>query len=135
MSENSFSSDPDQPANAELAVNETHRLIASDKVEGTAVYDGAANHLGSVHNLMLDKQTGQVSYVVISFGGFMGIGAQFYPVPWARLRYDPHLGGYVIDLTREQLEGAPQYAADEHPWADPRYGNSVNDYYNEPYRM
>ncbi len=122
-------------ANAGLAVNETERLIASDKVEGTSVYDPRANHLGSIYNVMIDKFTGQVGYAVISFGGFLGIGANYYPLPWKKLVYDRALGGYVVDITREQLDRAPHYAADEQPWGDPSYGRGVYDYYDVPYYM
>ena len=118
-----------------LAVNETDRMIASDKVEGTSVYDRNANNLGSVYNVMIDKFTGQVAYAVISFGGFLGIGAQYHPLPWKKLTYDRGLGGYVVDVTREQLERAPHYAADRSPWGDPGYGRSVYDYYDVPYYM
>ncbi len=122
-------------AGAGLAIDETARLIASDKVEGTAVYDGTATHLGSVQNAMIDKFSGQVAYVVISFGGFLGIGTQYYPLPWKKLTYDNSVGGYVVDVTQAQLERAPHYAADEEPWADPGYGRSVYDYYGVPYYM
>jgi len=56
-----------------IAINETDRLIASDKVEGTAVYNRAGEHLGSVYNFMVDKFTGSVAYAVMSFGGFLGL--------------------------------------------------------------
>ena len=118
---------------SELAVDETVSLIASDKVEGTAVYDLAANHLGSVNNVMINKMSGQVAYVVVSFGGFLGIGAQYRPLPWKTLRYDHVAGGYVLDVTRDQLEHAPAYNAQAQPWVDPLYGRSVDDYYGIPY--
>jgi PRC-barrel domain len=124
-----------EPAGGALAIDETARLIASDKVDGTAVYDRAANRLGSVENAMIDKYSGQVAYVVISFGGFLGIGAQYHPLPWKKLTYDNSVGGYVVDVTREQLERAPHYAADEQPWSNPAYGRSVYDYYEVPYYM
>jgi len=122
-------------AGAGLAIAETARLIASDKVEGTAVYDRGANHLGSVQNAMIDKYSGQVAYVVISFGGFLGIGTQYHPLAWKKLTYDNSVGGYVVDVPRELLERAPHYAADEEPWTDPGYGRSVYDYYGVPYYM
>ena len=120
---------------APLAVHETERLIASDKVEGTAVYDRTGTRLGSVHTVMIDKFGGQVAYAVLSFGGFLGIGAQYHPLPWRRLAYEPSLGGYIVDLTRAQLERAPHYAADAEPWTDPGYGRSVYDYYDVPWYM
>jgi hypothetical protein len=118
-----------------LAVKETDRLIASDRVEGTAVYDRQNNHLGSVQNVMIDKFSGQAAYVVISFGGFLGIGTQYHPLPWKTLTYDSSVGGYIVDVTRDSLEKAPHYASDEEPWADPQYGHTVNDYYHVPYYM
>ena len=57
-----------------VAVDETSRLIASDKVEGTAVYNAQGERMGSIYTLMIDKYSGQVSYAVMSFGGFLGIG-------------------------------------------------------------
>ncbi|MCB4823576.1 PRC-barrel domain-containing protein [Roseicella sp. GB24] len=114
-------------------MNETDRLIASDKVEGTAVYDRQGNSLGSVYNLMIDKVSGRVAYAVMSFGGFLGIGERYHPLPWEKLTYDTGQGGYVVDLSREQLEGAPSYGRDETPWGDPAYGRGVHDYYGVPY--
>ena len=116
-----------------VAVNETERLIASDKVEGTAIYTRGGEHIGSVYTVMIDKYSGQVAYAVMSFGGFLGIGERFHPLPWKALDYDPGLGGYVADVTREQLERAPSYASDEAPWDNPGYGRSVYDYYGMTY--
>ena len=120
--------------NGEVAADETINLIASDKVEGTAVYDRAGNHLGSVYNAMINKVSGQVAYVVISFGGFLGVGASYNALPWSSLTYDRGLGGYVVDVTREQLEGAPRYSMNDDPWIDPLYGRAIDDYYGNPYR-
>ncbi len=92
-----------------LSERETYALIAADKVEGTAVYDRAGEKLGSIHNVMIDKHTGRVIYAVMSFGGFLGIGERYHPLPWSVLHYDVTQSGYVVDLTRERLEAAPTY--------------------------
>jgi len=92
---------------------ETSQLIASDKVEGTAVYNRNGDRLGSVYNFMVNKRSGHVAYAVMSFGGFLGIGSSYHPLPWNELTYDTSLGGYVVNRTREQLEGAPAYSASE----------------------
>ena len=115
------------------AIDETARLISSDKVEGTAVYNRQEQKLGSVHNFMVDKVTGQVAYAIMSFGGFLGIGEKYHPLPWRVLTYDERLGGYVIDLDRGQLEAAPTYEPSYNPnWADRSYGNRIDDYYGVP---
>ena len=112
------------------ATNETGDLIASDKVEGTAVYDRNGTKLGSVYNFMVEKRSGHVAYAVLSFGGFLGMGSSYHPLPWNQLTYEPAQGGYVVDLTKEQLEGAPTYSASEAPrWNDPTYSRGIDDYY------
>ncbi len=116
-----------------VAVDETERLIASDKVEGTAVYNRQGEHIGSVYTVMIDKYSGQVAYAVLGFGGFLGVGERYHPLPWKALDYDPRLGGYVAEVSREQLERAPSYASDEAPWDNPGYGRSVHDYYGMAY--
>ena len=85
---------------ADVEADETSRLIASNKVEGTAVYNREGERLGSVYNFMVDKMSGQVAYAVMSFGGFLGIGDSYHPLPWKNLHYDTTAGGYVVDLDR-----------------------------------
>ena len=113
-------------------IHDTEALIASDKVEGTAVYGIDGKHIGSIERLILDKRSGQVSYAVLSFGGFLGIGHDHYPLPWGKLNYDEGLGGYRIDVTREQVEAAPHYGSDaEYEW-NRRNGELIHDYYGVP---
>ena len=118
---------------ADVEADETSRLIASNKVEGTAVYNRQGERLGSVYNFMVDKMSGQVAYAVMSFGGFLGIGDSYHPLPWKSLTYDTTAGGYVVDLDRSRLEGAPSYKADEDPWSDSNYGRSIYDFYGVTY--
>jgi hypothetical protein len=92
-----------------LEAKETTALIASDKVEGTAVYGNDQKKIGKLERVMIDKISGNVAYAVLSFGGFLGMGADYYPVPWATLKYDMNLGGYRVNLTKDQLDKAPKY--------------------------
>jgi hypothetical protein len=113
-----------------LEADETGNLIGSDKVEGTAVYGADHNKIGSIERVMIDKKSGRVSYAVLSFGGFLGIGDDHYPLPWQSLKYDTSLGGYVTGVTETQLKGAPHYRNDNTwNWSDPTRTRAVNDYY------
>jgi sporulation protein YlmC with PRC-barrel domain len=115
---------------AHLETDETDRLISSEKVDGTAVYNRNGERLGSVHHLMIDKYTGQVAYAVMSFGGFLGIGESYYPLPWKMLTYDTRLGGYVVDLDRSRLERAPSYTSRDVPnWSDRSYTGRIDQYW------
>ena len=112
------------------ATDETSDLIASNKVEGTAVYNRQGERLGTVYNFMVNKRSGQVAYAVMSFGGFLGIGESYHPLPWNVLTYDPAQGGYVVDISRDRLQGAPSYTASDEPnWSDPAYGRRISDYW------
>src|ERR1035441_10026229 len=88
---------------------ETVSLIGSDKVEGTAVYGADDQKIGSVQRIMIDKISGKVAYAVVSFGGFLGMGEDYYPMPWPNMKYDANLGGYRTAITQSQLKGAPKF--------------------------
>src|SRR4051794_25695048 len=89
---------------------ETSTLIGSDKVDGTEVYGAGDQHVGEIERVMIDKVSGKVAYAVMSFGGFMGIGEDYYPVPWSMLDYDTQLDGYRVNISKEQVERAPKYS-------------------------
>ena len=89
---------------------ETGTLIGSDKVEGTAVYGADDTKIGSIERVMIDKKSGRVSYAVLSFGGFLGIGDDHYPLPWQSLKYDTALGGYRTGITESELKADKQVA-------------------------
>jgi hypothetical protein len=109
-------------------------LIESDRVEGTNVYDPAGNSIGEIKRLMIEKISGKVSYAVMSFGGFLGIGEQEHTVPWNKLEYDTSLGGYRTDITEEQLKGAPSFYRDrEYDWSDRARERELHDYWGSPY--
>jgi hypothetical protein len=118
---------------ADIETDETEFLIASNKVEGTAVYNPEGDKLGSIYNFMVDKESGQVEYAVLQFGGFLGMGSDYYPVPWPALEYDEEQGGYVIDVDKEFLESAPHYAASAAPRFTSAYGSEVNTAYGIEY--
>jgi hypothetical protein len=93
-----------------LESKETISLIASDKVEGTAVYGTDDKKIGKLERVMIDKMSGKVAYAVLSFGGFLGMGEDYYPMPWSTLKYNMSLGGYRVALTKDQLANAPKYS-------------------------
>ncbi len=105
-------------------------LISADKVVGTAVYDAVGERLGTVDSIMVDKGSGQVKYAVMSFGGFLGIGERFHPLPWDALSYDEAKGGFNIQHTADDLRKAPNYSRSEVDTFDySRNGAAIDDYY------
>jgi len=120
-------------ADTDIETDETVDLIASNKVEGTAVYDRNGDRLGTIYNFMVDKVNGQVEYAVLSFGGLFGLGSDYYPLPWDRLTYDDELGGYQIDLVKEDLEEAPRYSADQEPAYNRDFNERIDTFYDRDF--
>ena len=90
-----------------------HQLIASDRVEGTAVRRPNGDKIGHIERLMIDKVTGKVSYAILSFGGFLGMGTSLLPLPWARLTYNTAFEAYQLDIDDDELRRAPSFRADK----------------------
>jgi len=113
-----------------LDTRETASLIGSDKVEGTSVYRSNGEKIGQIERVMIDKITGKVAYAVMSFGGFLGLGEDYYPVPWSLLTYNERLGGYEVDVSDAQLKAAPKYGRNAAwDWSDRSRGQQIVDYY------
>jgi hypothetical protein len=110
-----------------------HSLIASDRVEGTAVRRPNGDRIGRIERLMIDKISGKVSYAVLSFGGFLGIGANLIPLPWARMMYSRKLNAYQLDLADEELRHAPSFMDSQNfDWGDRALEEDVNRYDGVP---
>lgn len=103
-------------------------LTESDKESGKAVYGADNKKIGSIQKVMIDKASGETLYAVLSFGGFLGIGSDHYPVPWKVLRYDSELDGYRSDINENRLKGAPT-EGEYYDWSAHRA--KLDDYYND----
>jgi hypothetical protein len=118
---------------ASIDKRETVNLIGSDKVEGTPVYRSSGDKVGRIERVMIDKVSGKVAYAVMSFGGFLGIGEDYFPLPWSLLTYSPRLEGYEVNISEQQLKGAPKYSKHESwDWSDRVREKKVYDYYGVP---
>ena len=101
-------------ADSELTSGETeHNLILASRVLHKPVYTIDAERLGHVEDISVDRVTGECVYAIMSFGGFLGIGEKFHPLPWNVLRYSTDTKGFVVMMTREELHGAPHYTKAE----------------------
>jgi hypothetical protein len=109
---------------------ETVSLIGSDKVDGTAVYGADDQKIGSVQRVMIDKVSAKVAYAIVSFGGFLGVGEDYYPLPWPNLKYDMSVSGCRVGITEDQLKRAPRF---DRNTSDRSKDRAVYDYYAPPY--
>jgi sporulation protein YlmC with PRC-barrel domain len=116
---------------ASSTARETNSLIASDKVEGTPVRRSDGEKIGTIERVMIEKRSGKVGYAVMSFGGFMGLGEDYYTLPWSVLKYNVQLDAYELNLSEDQLRGAPRRSAEGRDASyDREWEEHVHRYYN-----
>ena len=104
-----------------------HRLISSDRVIGTDVYGLGEETIGQIDHLLIDKVSGRTAYAVMSFGGFLGLAHNHYPIPWAALKYDTSVRGYRTGITEQQLKDAPAFS--DHSWDDRDWESKTHQHY------
>lgn len=116
---------------ARATAHPNHQCVSSDDVNGTEVYGADGKSIGEIDHLIIDKLSGKVTYAVMSFGGFMGLGHSHYPVPWSMLSYDTSLGGFKTNLTEQQLKDAPEFS-DDNAWQDRDWETRTHQHYGAP---
>lgn len=111
------------------------RLMGADTLIGNNVYNSAEEDLGEIKEIMLDMASGKVSYAVLSFGAFLGMGAKLFAVPWSALKLDTINKRFILDIDKKRLENAPGFDKDDWPdMADETWAKSVHSYYGSQYR-
>jgi hypothetical protein len=108
-----------------------HLIIESDRVEGTAVFDRKHDQIGTIKRLFIEKVSGRVSFVDVTFGGFLGIGSRHVTIPWEKLAYDKELEGYRTDITEAQVRDAVALCGDGRAAPDQKRQQEMRDYWND----
>ena len=107
--------------------------IRAKKVIGTNVKDTTGRKIGEIEDIVLDKQSNNILFAVVGFGGFLGMAEKFHPVPWSALDFDEDEGSYVVEYTKDQLQAAPAGSIDELTRDDGmQFRDRVYDYYKAP---
>lgn len=110
-------------------------LMGADTLIGNDVYNQNDEDLGDIREIMLDVRSGRVSYAVLSFGGFLGMGDKLFAVPWSALTLDTVNKRFLLNVKKDRLESAPGFDKDQWPnMADPSWAQGIHDYYGtKPY--
>lgn len=123
-----------QPAaDSEPVVSSTVAAVPSSfwrasEIIGTAVKAANDDQIGEVQDLIVDFKSGKILGVVISSGGFLGLGDTLSSVPTSTLRYDVEAKAFKTKLTKEQLQKAPQYKKDSWDSAKENIGEKLTSY-------
>ena len=112
----------------------TSAILAS-KVKGTAVYDATGDKVGHVEDAVLDKLSNGIMFAAVGFGGMLGMGEKYAPVPWSVLDYSEDKNGYVVPMSKEDLQKAPAYDLKDLLQGDGQAGKARDlsfDYFKVP---
>jgi sporulation protein YlmC with PRC-barrel domain len=83
------------------------QAIRANKVIGTDVKDLDGDNVGKIEDIVLDKLSNNIMFAVVGFGGVLGVGEKYHPVPWASLNYDESKNAYTVAMSKDQLKAAP----------------------------
>ena len=101
------------------------------ELDGTDVVGKSGEKLGKIEDVAIEKVSGDVAYAILSFGGVLGIGAKYHPVPWKLLKYDTEQRAYVVPMTKDDLHKAPMIDENEMSgWNDSLSRDAIYGYYS-----
>lgn len=109
--------------------------LSATSLNGTQVVNRQGEDVGHIEDMMIDLSTGRILYMVLSFGGILGIGNKLFAVPFDSLTIDQKNETFVMDVDKERLKNAPGFDKDNWPTASNKdFQNEVYSYYSvEPY--
>lgn len=87
-----------------------------EDVIGKKVVSLKSEDLGKIEDVIIDAPNARVSYAILSFGGFMGVGDKLFALPWVSLSYLPEKGDFALNADKELLKKAPGF--DRSNWPD-----------------
>ncbi len=105
-------------------------LMGAGTLLGNDVYNHQEQDLGDIKEIILDMRSGKVSYAVLAFGGFLGMGEKLFAVPWDALTLDTENKRFVLNVDKESLKDAPGFDKDKWPdMADRSWAEKIHAYY------
>ena len=99
----------------EMSVNEYPQVLSASTIIGEKVINTAGEQLGTIKELIIDPDDGFISYAVLSFGGFLGLGDKLFAIPWEALTLDTEDHAFILDVDKELLKNAPGFDKDHWP--------------------
>lgn len=105
-------------------------LLGINTLIGNNVCNLAGESLGDIKEIMLDIRSGKVSYAVLSFGGFLGMGEKLFAVPWGVMTLDTNNKCFVLNVEKDRLKKAPGFDKDQWPdMASQAWTKEIHSFY------
>lgn len=110
-------------------------IVRVDNIRGLDIYNLKGEEVGAVEGVTVDADKGDIAYVVVSHGGFLGIGDKLIAVPWKEFRMTKEEDVLVWDVSEKSLETAPGFDEDSWPnMSDPKWRGPVDAYFRKDKR-
>ncbi len=105
-------------------------LMGAATLIGNDVCNAEGEDLGDIKEIMLDMSRGEISYAVLSFGSFLGMGSKLFAVPWSALTLDTENKRFTLNVPKDRLARAPGFDQDKWPnMADQSWEKGIHSYY------
>lgn len=122
--------------NERTRANSDHnwRLHRASEAVGMQVRNAGGEKLGKVEDIVIGTNAGNIRYLALSFGGFLGVGDKYFAVPWdaVMVQYDANSKDFFVmfDATKEQLTNAPGFDKDHWPnLGDEQWAKQISEHY------
>ena len=99
----------------ELTPNLPLKYLTASSIIGDKVHNLEDEAMGEIQDIMIDLASGKINYMIIEFGGFLGIGVKYFAIPFDMLKVNPEQKTFTFNQTRELLENAPGFDLDHWP--------------------
>jgi sporulation protein YlmC with PRC-barrel domain len=106
------------------------KVVKASEVTGVEVHNLTGEELGKINEVVINKASGKVSYLVLDFGGVLGFGNKFFAIPWNMFTYNEESDCFMLNLAKERLKDAPGFDKDRWPnFTSPDVSTSIEQFY------
>lgn len=105
------------------------QFLTASSVIGDRIENTQGKYLGDIKDVMLDIKYGKIEYIVMKFGGFLGIGKKLFAIPFNTLRLNAKKQIFIVNWDKEILKKAPGFNKNHWPETNKRYLDHVNLYW------
>jgi len=109
-------------------------FLSANTLKGDKVVNKDGKDIGKIEEFMIDLTDGRIAYVVLSFGGFLGIGDKLFGIPWQAFTLMPHEHAFLLDVPKDVLEKAEGFDKNNWPVTNREWLATMYSYYGyQPY--
>jgi uncharacterized protein YegP (UPF0339 family)/sporulation protein YlmC with PRC-barrel domain len=110
------------------------RFVPTIKLKQYDVVNEKGQDMGQVQTFVVDMREGFIAFVLVAFGGFMGISDKWFALPWDALKWHPATMKFILDMPEEVLKNAPgmdkdKWLAEIEKWQEDQDLDLLDRYY------